>query len=276
MLDIEKRIKTIEGLVEQNTDASLTYAALECRLTLEYLCYERFNFYHDYLSEKDLKKWQPRDVVKQISEEIDEFVSKGFTLSIAVCDKSKKIEDLDYEFLGKQSELPLRNLHKLWNGLSNVALHISIPSKDSTMSVYGEADTIRQKIYDVLNLLKSFDGNLFMFGPREQVFTFECVSCSMPIKRPVSKITEAGVVANCINPECDESYLLIPTQEDAADFNIVRRIFKFQCEGCKEAIEVPSNYFEGLRFNQELNVNCQCGFQTTVIMRPLAKNENSL
>jgi hypothetical protein len=41
VLDIPKRIETINSLLEQDAEQSLTYAALECRLTLEYLCYER-------------------------------------------------------------------------------------------------------------------------------------------------------------------------------------------------------------------------------------------
>ena len=83
MLDISKRIKTIQDLVQKDTVESLTYVALESRLTIEYLCYERFKFSYHYLSSDDLKNWQPRHVVKQVSEDIDENIIKGFTLSIS-------------------------------------------------------------------------------------------------------------------------------------------------------------------------------------------------
>lgn len=62
MLDIAKRIELINALLEQDTEQSLTYAALECRLTLEYLCYERFKLYLSYLSylsQNDLKTGSP-------------------------------------------------------------------------------------------------------------------------------------------------------------------------------------------------------------------------
>ena len=71
MLNIKKRIGLIEKLSKEDTEQSLTYAALECRLTLEYLCYERFKLTYAYLSLNDLNCWQPRDVVKQVSEDID-------------------------------------------------------------------------------------------------------------------------------------------------------------------------------------------------------------
>jgi len=83
MLDISKRISVIQSLVDEDTDQSLTYAALECRLTLEYICYERFKLSCKYLSPVDLKRWQPRDVVKQISEEANEYIAQGFTLSVS-------------------------------------------------------------------------------------------------------------------------------------------------------------------------------------------------
>lgn len=83
MLDIAKRIELINSLLEQDTEQSLTYAALECRLTLEYLCYERFKLYFSYLSQSDLKNWQPKHIIKQISDQIDDNVSKEFSISIS-------------------------------------------------------------------------------------------------------------------------------------------------------------------------------------------------
>ena len=43
MLDIPKRIEIIQSLLLEDTRESLTYAALEGGLTIEYLCYERFD-----------------------------------------------------------------------------------------------------------------------------------------------------------------------------------------------------------------------------------------
>jgi hypothetical protein len=70
MLDIPKRIALIDSLIEEDTERSLTYAALECRLALEYLCYERFKLVYSYLSPHDLKNWRPKYVVKQISDDM--------------------------------------------------------------------------------------------------------------------------------------------------------------------------------------------------------------
>lgn len=63
MINLEPSISQIEVLMAENTEASLTYAALECRLAIERICYERLRLAHDYISNDDLKRWQPRDIV---------------------------------------------------------------------------------------------------------------------------------------------------------------------------------------------------------------------
>jgi len=102
MLDIQKRIGVIERLLQEDTDQSLTYAALECRLTLEYLCYERFKLTYSYLSQDDLKNWVPKDVVKQVSEDVDDDIDKEFTLSISTQPTDGKI-------------LKRKRISKCWN-----------------------------------------------------------------------------------------------------------------------------------------------------------------
>jgi hypothetical protein len=72
MLDIKKRISVIEDLVAEGTVQSLTFAALECRLTIELICYDRLRVCHGYISLADLKRWTPAQVVKQIAEEAND------------------------------------------------------------------------------------------------------------------------------------------------------------------------------------------------------------
>lgn len=196
MLDIPKRIELINSLLEQDTEQSLTYAALECRLTLEYLCYERFKLYFSYLSESDLKNWQPKHIIKQISDEIDEGVSKGFSISISAekidgisPETKEEFESLKYTPLGTQSELKFNKLHQLWNGLSNVALHIPVPSISSgDLNIYGDKDNVRKKVSDVVSFLSGIKGNLLMGGSFGQEYGFNCFVCNTKIKRPVRNL----------------------------------------------------------------------------------------
>lgn len=278
MLDIPKRIELIRSLFEQDTDQSLTYAALECRLTLEYLCYERFKLYFSYLSESDLKNWQPKHIVKQISDEIDGNVSKKSSISVSAENidgrpptNREEFESLKNTPLGTQSELKFNKLHKLWNGLSNVALHIPVPSiSSSSLNIYGDKEKIRKKVSEVIKLLSGMKGNLLMGGSFGEEYSFNCFSCDTKIKRPVKNLQQPAVVS-CINPKCQESYAL---QKDSdGELEVIRRIINFSCVRCNEGLEVPIRVFRELRFDQKLNIRCgKCDTLSEVIMRPCIKN----
>jgi hypothetical protein len=278
MLDIPKKIKLINSLLKQDTEQSLTYAALECRLTLEYLCYERFKLYFSYLSENDLKNWQPKHIIKQISDEIDENVSEEFSISISAekidgrsPETKEEFESLKYTPLGTQSELNFNTLHKLWNGLSNVALHIPVPKISSAdLNIYGDQDKIKKKVSDVVSFLSGMKGNLLMSGTFGEEYSFNCLMCDTKIKRPVRNLQHQTVVS-CINPKCKESYVIQKNIND--EFEVIRSTIKFSCEGCNEDIEVPIRFFQDLRFNQKLNIQCaKCNTLSEVIMRPLIKS----
>lgn len=278
MLDIAKRIELINALLEQDTEQSLTYAALECRLTLEYLCYERFKLYLSYLSQNDLKNWQPKHIIKQISDQIDDHVSKEFSISISTekingrsPETREEFESIEYTPLGTQSELKFNRLHSLWNGVSNVALHIPVPSISSgNIDIYGEKGRIRKKVVDVISFLSDINGNLLIGGSFGEEYSFNCSSCKTKLKRPVKSLLDKTVLS-CINPECKESYVIQKNKNDG--FEVIRNIIKFSCSGCDENLEVPIRYFQDLRFNQTLNIKCaKCDMLSEVIMRPLMKS----
>lgn len=285
MLNIQKRIELIEKLTQEGTGHALTYAALECRLTLEYLCYERFKMTYTYLSLDDLKGWSPRDVVRQVSEDIDSNITQEFTLSISKestegqsLNTKEDYESLEYVAVGTQSALNLKRIHKLWHALSNAALHIPVPSIGSgELTLYQDEEKIRKVVESTVDYLRGIKGNLLMVGPRGEVFSFECQGCGMKIKRPIKNLV-SPLVVNCIAPECKESYLLEPSELEQ-DIKITRRIFRFKCQICDEDLDVPSNLFKELRFDQQLNIVCgSCRTSLELIMRPLARmseGENS-
>lgn len=281
MLDISKRLNLIIKLLEEDTVQSLTFAALECRLTLEYLCYERFKLSYSYLSIDDLNGWQPKHVVKQVSQDIDENITKEFRLSISKQSVDGKLpktreefESIEYELLGKQAELNINKLHSLWHGLANIALHIPVPTIFSgQISIYGDKLKIKEKVGQVIQFLQGIDGNLLMGGSMEPVFSFNCFACDTRISKP-TKLLSSPIKVNCISPKCNESYL-VEARKKKYDFKITRRFFKFECKHCHEDLDVPSNLFKELKFDQQLNIVCSsCQASLTVIMRPLMKDNS--
>lgn len=277
MLDIEKRIQVINDLLDEGTDASLTYAALECRLTIEYVCYERFKMFYAYLSEKDLTKWAPKHVVKQVCDDISKNIDCELTLSISKISGElptsiQDFESLDYKKIGTQKSLKLNKLHSLWHSLSNLSLHLPIPTIHSGhLSIYGDTAKVKKKIKAVLDILSDLkEGNLLMGGVIGKTISFQCEPCGIEIKKPVSNL-KSGDVISCITPNCDESYL-VETEE--SDFVFTRNVFDFECPSCAEILYLPHQTFSKLTINSILNIKCyDCSKVTSLIMRPMIKCE---
>ncbi|XPF93647.1 hypothetical protein ACM9HF_16720 [Colwellia sp. RE-S-Sl-9] len=281
MLNIAKRIQIIESLVLEDTAQSLTYAALESRLTIEFIFYERFKLSHSHLSSEDLKDWRPKNILKQVLEEINENVDKGFTVSISkdpILGKhpstKEEYESIEYVPLGEQSAINLNLLNRFWQSFSGLALHIPVPTICSgEIEIYGDKSKTKNKLEKFLTYLSKIkDGNLLMGGMEGVDFCFNCYSCDSLIKKPV-KYIKTSIIANCINLKCNESYLI--EHDIESRYKITKRCIKLQCNECKKDLEVPTNIFKKLKFEEQLQINCvECKTHQTIIMYPLIKSNS--
>lgn len=270
MINLEPTVSQIEKLLKENTESSVTYAALECRLAIERICYERLRLAHDYISHNDLRKWQPSDIVKTLIQEVDARTAETFTLSVAresVPDGSPPPTREDYEAMewlpvGTQVGFAPNKLGKLWNGLAKLALHIEIPtSKDATVKQYGDIQAIRSKVTQALAEIKRIsEGTLMSSGMGEEV-SFEC-SCGSKNKRRLELLTD-GQTINCINPDCDESYGYVQS-----DMSFGRRTFEIVCRDCEASRDIPKRMVEKLRTDQHIHFDCDgCSATIYVLWR---------
>lgn len=259
MIDLKPSISQIESLLAQNTDASLTYAALECRLAIERICYERLRLAHDYISHDDIKKWQPRDIVNTLIKEVDENIAETFTFSISkepVPEKSlaPTLEDYEaMEFLpiGTQIGFDPNRLGRLWNALAHLALHITLPtSKDHDVLRYGNAEKIRAKVKEALAEIKRIGaGTLMSSGIGEEV-SFDCF-CGVKNKRRLGLLKD-GQIISCISPLCEETYDYI-----ASHMSFGRRVLEIKCRSCGTQKDIPKKMVDKLRTDQDIYFDCE-------------------
>ncbi|MFL6856885.1 MAG: hypothetical protein ACJ8EB_03135 [Allosphingosinicella sp.] len=64
MIDRPPLIERVYALPGENTEQSVTYAALEARLTLEKVCYDCLGQAHDDISHAQLRRRQPTVVAE--------------------------------------------------------------------------------------------------------------------------------------------------------------------------------------------------------------------
>lgn len=272
MINLEPTISQIEKLLEENTKASVTYAALECRLAIERICYECLRVAHDYISHDDLRKWQPSDIVKTLIQEVDSNAAETVTLFIArdplpegsPPPSREDYEEMEWLPVGTQVGFAPNKLGKLWHGLAKLALHIEIPtSKDTTVDQYGNIQAIALKVRQALTEIKQISkGTLMSTGWGDEV-SFEC-SCGAKNKRRRALLKD-GQTINCLNPDCDESYDYVKSEGSFG-----RRTFEIACRACGASQEVPKRIVEKLRTDQHILLDCKgCSDTICVSWRPM-------
>src|SRR5262245_55374066 len=146
MTDIKAIIARIEELLAQRTPQATTYAALECRLAIEKVCYERLKIAHDYISHEDLRGWQPQHVVRSLLADLDAHIASTVVVSIGskpFKDQSttpatvEDFKDVEWLKVGTQVGFDPGLLGSLWNSLARLALHVHLPqTKDEIIPAY--------------------------------------------------------------------------------------------------------------------------------------------
>ena len=272
MLGLSSTIDKIEDLLRENSKSSITYAALECRLAIEKICYERLRLAHDYISHDDLKKWQPRDIVKVLIQEVDSMSADTFTISVSkspIPEGLSKLYVEDYRAMhflpiGTQIGFNPNRMGNLWNALANLALHISLPEKkEDNLHLYGNQEAIRIKVVEALAEIRRInEGTLMWTGLGEEI-SFECF-CGTKNKRRFELLTD-GQVVSCIDPKCNESYCF-----EKSDRSFGRRTFDVTCRACKSVREIPNKLLENLHTDKNIHFDCDgCGETIYVSWRPM-------
>lgn len=266
-----KAIETIKKLLHENTDASLTYAALECRLAIELICYSRLRIAHDYISHDDLRGWQPRQIIDALIQEVDPRAGSTFTLSISTeplepnadTPTAEDYAEMNWVEVGTQVGFDPKKLGKLWHKLANAALHVRIPQSSSDeLRRYGDPQRIREAVFEALTEIERIDGStLTSSGGTGTTMSFTC-SCEMVNKRHHTLLKDQQIV-NCISPKCYESYIYLSKTEE-----FQRRVFTVKCVSCAEENFVPIGYMEKkLKIGSGLCVSCECGGETYIEWR---------
>lgn len=267
---LKSNIEKISNLKVAGSPESLTYAALECRLAIERVCYDRLRIAHDYISQDDIRKWQPKDVVNTLIQEVDSKIAASYTFSVGK-EPIKQEGDLtqeDYEAMkfvqvGSQVGFDPKKIGKLWNAISSF-LHVKVPKvKSDRVTEYGDPAALAKKIDEVLAELERLSqGTLIGNGIGETVsFICECGSKNM---RRVSLLKDRQTI-NCINPNCIERW---EAEFDGDDINFWRKKISVPCRWCSVETAFPERAMIDLGLNRQAHFICnECGETNYVMWR---------
>jgi hypothetical protein len=115
--------KARQWLVD-GTPSAVRYAALELRMIMEALTYEKLRDAADIIPPEVLGTWQPPQAVRALLE-FDEFADQGFTIEVGKHSPNSDVEQ-EWLALGEHHALSLRWLRKHYDKVGNV-LHVPAP-----------------------------------------------------------------------------------------------------------------------------------------------------
>jgi hypothetical protein len=196
-------LESAQRELSTNDDSRLKFAALELRMSLEALTYERAQLYKRELTETQIKTWQPRQLLK-ILIDIDPFVDLSSTISFG-------IEGVDgsppekMQSLGAEIVLSIKDIKKYYDTLGS---YLHTPTIEQGMIRESSSpNKIRNRCCEIASIIKSvISSPVFNIDFRSKT-TLECFECGNEIVRTMPPNSDELKV-NCLNEKCFASYIV--------------------------------------------------------------------
>lgn len=218
--EARKSLERAKKNLEKDDASDTRYAALDLRMALESLIYEKAQNYKGELSPKILSTWQPRKLLVHILE-IDPDADKSSSLAVGIEEEYGK-PSTDMKFLGTENVLSLTNIKKYYDRIGSYLHSPTIEQVDQKKSASPEKMKIRcEELINILNaVLSSFIFNTDM----HQKIDWLCEKCGTKIIR---RIPSGVSVFKACCTECNATYQV--KSEDELNFHRVPMTHEVTC-----------------------------------------------
>lgn len=248
-------------MLADDTEASVTYAALEARLAIEKICYDRLRQRHVYISQADIRGWTPSYVVNTIMAEVDPDFTQTMTLMIGKNPGVEPDQD-DYVEVGTEIGFDAALLSKQWNALAKLALHARLPEdRSADIPDYGDKSRIRAKVEEVVRELERLAKGTMTFSGLGEEVSFEC-ACGQKNKRKAA-LLKSGQSISCFNPKCGRSYA-VEIEDDGIGF--VLETAQIPCAACDAVTLAQRRELLRMKYEEAKIVECKaCGHPNRIM-----------
>ena len=237
--------------LESPTVEAIRYAALDLRVVMEMLTYEKLRAAESNIPAAVLETWQPPQAIKALLE-FDTMADQSFDLSIGT-HRPGSSDPEEWLSLGNHHALSLKWLKKNYNKVGNL-LHAPSARNTEDIDAAKCAGDLREVAIELDKALTSGIAVATWGGG----VTFNCGSCGKLIVRNAEAL-RAGATASCSTQGCDADYKLV--QIENGDSLMQRLQFAIECKGCQAKIAVDHRKVrEGYCFNCAM---CKQGHRIT-------------
>lgn len=190
-----------------NEETQLRYAALELRMVLECLVYERALNYKEELSNKKLNTWQPKQLI-EILLKINPNMDKSSTLSLG-CQEAHGITAKEMHTLGTDRRISLEEIKDYYDRLGS---YLHTPTLEQSVQGKGlPGEKLRKSCQDLFKIVTDVLNSPIWNVDFKTTESIDCDNCGKKIVRRLCA-SDDQIQAECI--ECAASYTLTRTKDN--------------------------------------------------------------
>ncbi len=233
---------TIE--IESGNKQRLRYAALELRMALEALIYEKAGLYKEELSNKKLSTWQPKKLLTLLLE-IDPVADKSSSIAVGIEEEYGKPAS-KMTSLGKDRVIGLKEIKKYYDKLGS---YLHTQTIDQLADGKGpKPDGMRTRCNEIKEIINEVLASPVFNADFKVTSSIECGECGTKIVRRIPTGSKS-LEAKCIN--CPASYTLTVVDENKTSWQ--PNIHKVKC-----ANELCMSPFELWKSEIEIGIGWKC------------------
>jgi hypothetical protein len=231
-------------ILTHGPDAHLRYAALELRLAIEAIAYEKLSLYAPRLPAAILEKWQPPQAFKAL-EEFEPRSTHSFRLRIAE-EVEYGVPGTEWHEMGEHRAFKLPWLRTTYNKLGGLIHHKS-PNYEANaeLSSITDARRLRAALLSIHAEVERVASSQ-IDGSMATVIELTCTVCDTLIVRNLDG-AKASYRADCLQTACGAQHHLEIADDGTVSMQLIATAF--DCMNCKSPIVVENRKLEiGLEF----------------------------
>jgi hypothetical protein len=230
--DARLALERAKAELSSGLDNRLKYAALELRMAMEAVTYDRALAYKDEFPPREYETWQPRKVMSVLLE-IDPTADKDSSLSFGR-EEEYGVQAPLMNFLGTEKVLNMITL-KHYDALGSY-LHVQ-SMKQSRLGKQLDFSEMRLRFQTILRALEEVLSSPIFNVRMGHYASLDCVECGNKIRKkmPHEKIE---VSADCFEVKCPASYTIVQGEDDQVTWTPNQHPIKCANKECEREIVV--------------------------------------
>lgn len=250
---IRPHLERARRLIEAGDERSFVYAALELRLGLELVCYEKLRMRLEYVSATEIADWRPRQVLEALEDLTDPNIFQDAILHVA--EEPVSEEPKTWIKVCEQKALDAKRLSSIWNQLGSY-LHVQKPQDHhASVRAYPDAHRLKKSLSALVDELEPLasGSDIHFAASRTQ---FAC-SCGFRVQRATATLRHHQLIT-CINPECRKEWVV--QEEGEGRYSFRTNAVEVTCKKCGHQHPLAHRDLREMRPSQLYRFTCgACG-----------------